>query len=102
MGFVAVMVAVGPPEAQAQGPDDLDALNHQVVQLFQSGKYAAATEIAKKSLALAERKFGPYHPQVADPLNNLAELYSAQGSPRPSRSPSAHLPSARRRSAPIT
>ena len=68
---------VGP--AQEQGPDDLDALNHQALRLRQAGKYAEATEIAKQSLALAERKFGPDHSNVAPSLNNLAFLYQNQG-----------------------
>src|SRR5262249_25245025 len=67
-----------PGPAQAQGTDDLDALK-QVVQLFQSGKYTEATEIAEGLLALAERKFSPDHPNVAILLNTLGELYRIQG-----------------------
>jgi CHAT domain-containing protein/tetratricopeptide (TPR) repeat protein len=49
------------------------------VTLFGQGKYAEATEVAKCSLALTEKKFGPEHPDVGGSLNNLAELYRAQG-----------------------
>lgn len=35
--------------------------------------------MAKKSLVLAETNAGPNHPDVATSLNNLAELYKAQG-----------------------
>ena len=63
MGHVAVMAAVGPLGAQAQAPDDLDAMNRQVVQLYQPGKYVEATDIAKRSLCGEE--FGSDHPSVA-------------------------------------
>ena len=50
-----------------------------------------------------EKALGPDHPDVAAALNNLAELYEAQGrTPRPSRSTSAHSPSTRRRWVPTT
>jgi tetratricopeptide (TPR) repeat protein/CHAT domain-containing protein len=79
MGFVALVAGIGPLRAQAQPTDDLDALNRQVVQLYQAGKYAEATALAKRSLSVTERKFGPDHPSAATVLNNLAELYRAQG-----------------------
>jgi hypothetical protein len=63
---------------QAQDPVDLDALNEQVGQLYQAGKYAEATGIAKRLLSLAERKFGPDHPDLATDLNNLATLAVVQ------------------------
>jgi CHAT domain-containing protein/tetratricopeptide (TPR) repeat protein len=79
IAFVALVASSGPTRAQAQGTDDLDALNRQVAQLYQAGKYAEATEIAKLQLAVAERKFRADHPSVAIALNNLALLYQAQG-----------------------
>jgi tetratricopeptide (TPR) repeat protein len=48
-------------------------------QLYQAGKYAEAQEIAKRALAVAERRYGLDHPNVATSLNNLAELYRNQG-----------------------
>ena len=33
----------------------------------------------KRSLAIGEKTFDPEHPEVAASLNNLAELYRAQG-----------------------
>ena len=65
--------------SQAQGANERDALNKQVVQLYQAGKYAEATEVAKRALALAERQFGPEHLDIGTPLNNLGALYWAQG-----------------------
>ncbi len=62
-----------------QAEDDLAALDAQVSDFYQEGKYSDATEIAKRSLALTEKKFGPDHPNVGNALNNLAELYRSQG-----------------------
>ena len=43
------------------------------------GKYAEVAAVAKRALAIAERKFGPYHHAVGLALNNLAEQYRNQG-----------------------
>ena len=75
----AILAGLAQPAARAQGGDDLAALNAQVIKLYQAGKYADATVIAKRSLALAEQQSGPDHPDVGTSLNNLAELYRAQG-----------------------
>ena len=74
-----VLAGVTSLPAVAQGADDLAALNAQVGKLYGEGKYAEATEIGKRSLALSERKLGPDHPNVGTSLNNLALLYQAQG-----------------------
>jgi Tetratricopeptide repeat len=63
-----LMVIASLMQARAQGTDDLDALNKQVVTLYSQGKYAEATEIAKRSLALAEKKLGPDHHTVGTSL----------------------------------
>ncbi len=65
--------------SEARGIDDLDALNKQVESLYAQGKYAEATEIAKRALALTERKFGPDDTSLATSCDDLAELYRAQG-----------------------
>jgi hypothetical protein len=41
-------------QTRAQRADDLAALNKLVVTLYGQGKYAEATEIAKRLLALVE------------------------------------------------
>ena len=43
------------------------------------GAYALAQPYLDRALALRERGLGPQHPQTAISLNNLAELYRAQG-----------------------
>jgi hypothetical protein len=42
-------------------------------------RYADAEPLYKRSLAINERALGPDHPDVALSLNNLAQLYQAQG-----------------------
>jgi hypothetical protein len=79
MVLVVCAVVVAPITAKAQQSDDLDALNRQVEQLFQAGKYSEATDIAKRELAVAERQFGPDDAKIGAALNNLAALYRAQG-----------------------
>ena len=43
------------------------------------GQYAQAEPLYKRALAIKEKALGPDHPDVATSLNNLAELYQAQG-----------------------
>src|SRR5215467_6280131 len=77
---VALWIGLGLFTAQAQQADELESLNRQVVRLYQAGKYAEATDIAKRALAIAEKTLGPDHPTVGSTLNNLAALYREQGS----------------------
>jgi tetratricopeptide (TPR) repeat protein/CHAT domain-containing protein len=58
---------------------DLDDLNRQVAELYRQGQYAKATELALRTLRLAEARFGADHRSVGRALNNLALLYRAQG-----------------------
>ena len=68
----------GATASQAQS-GEFGVLKRQVVELYRQGKYAEAAKIAKRASALAEKDFGPDHPNVAQSLNNLALLYRAQG-----------------------
>jgi tetratricopeptide (TPR) repeat protein len=72
-------MGIASSTVKAQRSDDLDTLTQQATQLFQAGKYAEATDVAQRALALAERLFGPNHTKVATALNALATLYRAQG-----------------------
>ena len=56
-----------------------DILNDEVKELYRTGKYGRAVVVAKKALEVAEENVGPYHPDVAVSLNNLALLYNNQG-----------------------
>ena len=60
-------------------PDDLSSLRGQVRQLYEAGKYAEAVPLAQRAVELAEKQFGPEHPDVATSLNNIALIYQAQG-----------------------
>ena len=54
------------------------------------GRYAEAEPFYSRALAIAEKTHGPEHPDVARSLNNLAELYRAQGlDPEARATPSA-------------
>jgi CHAT domain-containing protein/Tfp pilus assembly protein PilF len=77
--FLAFSITISSATAQTQQSDELSALNLQVEQLYQAGKYGEATDIAKRALGLAERLFGPDHADIGTALNNLALLYRRQG-----------------------
>jgi hypothetical protein len=53
--------------------------NLQANKLYQQGKYDEAIRLFKKSLAIRKQVLGAEHPDVATSLNNLAEVYLAQG-----------------------
>lgn len=55
-----------------------EKLTEQAVTLYQQGRYLAGAKVTKKALSVAQKTFGPNHPNVANSLNNLAEFYRAQ------------------------
>ena len=65
--------------SHAQTADDVAALNAELVRLYQAGRFAEATEIAERVLAIREKALGPEHRDVGSALNNLATLYRDQG-----------------------
>jgi len=79
--IVATAWAVAVPSAvpSLAQTGDAEALNKQIVQLEQAGKYAQATPLAQQLVAIYEKALGPDHPNVAMALNNLAGLYDDQG-----------------------
>ena len=54
-------------------------LSEQVFMLYHQGRYSEASELAERAVQVAEKTFGPDHPNVAQSLNDLAEIYKAQG-----------------------
>jgi len=78
LALVACLAVLALP-ALAQSAAEADALNQQAFQLYQQGKYAEATELAKRALAIREAALGPDHPDVGGALSNLAMLYRGQG-----------------------
>jgi tetratricopeptide (TPR) repeat protein len=73
VGIVLLAAASAHPQSE-----DADALSQQAEQLIQSGKYADATEVALRALALQEKASGSDHLAVAKILNALATLYRIQ------------------------
>ena len=59
--------------------DEAKAFNRQVLKLHNQGRYEDAIPIAEKVLAIREKALGPEHIDVAQGLNNLAELYRSTG-----------------------
>jgi tetratricopeptide (TPR) repeat protein len=59
--------------------DDPKALDQQVTQLIEQGKYQEAIPLAEKAVETARHVRGPKNPVTATCLNNLAELYRAMG-----------------------
>jgi tetratricopeptide (TPR) repeat protein len=59
----------------SQAGDEIDALRQQASRLSRAGKFAEAIPISRRALALAEQRFAPDHPKVADTLKDLAYLY---------------------------
>jgi Flp pilus assembly protein TadD len=83
--FVLVQRRAGsPPAALGQSSSiwdtvDAAALNQQVTQLYNQGRYSEAIPLAQRALAIREKTLGPDHSDVVFSLNNLAMLYHKQG-----------------------
>jgi tetratricopeptide (TPR) repeat protein len=65
--------------ALAQSLFEANDLNQQVIQLYNRGRSSEAIPLALRALIIREKALGPDHPDVAVSLNNLGELYRAQG-----------------------
>jgi CHAT domain-containing protein/tetratricopeptide (TPR) repeat protein len=68
-----------PSSEDANALERANALNQQVVELYQAGRYGEAIPLATEVLRIRETALGPDHPDVATSLNGLAGLYRAQG-----------------------
>jgi CHAT domain-containing protein/tetratricopeptide (TPR) repeat protein len=83
VGFIAALTAallvVEPNVGSGQNLGEAEALNRKVTELFSAGKYEEAIPLVQRVLSMGEKTFGPDHPLIATPLNNLAMLYRAQG-----------------------
>ena len=75
---LSLMVSGGLGEVVAQSADP-SALNRQMEQLYQAGRYAEAISVAERALAQTESQFGPSHLDVGNALNRLAVLFIHQG-----------------------
>src|SRR6266571_2119735 len=77
--LACALVVHGNREALAQKEENVEALQKQLTDLYQKGKYEQAIPIAKNLLEILERTRGPEHPDTAIGLNNLAMLYRNTG-----------------------
>ncbi len=72
----AIVLWVSPIQAQEAVWKSLD---REAAELYGLGDYRQAVIITRQALSVAEKTFGPDHPNVAQSLNNLAVLYLNQG-----------------------
>ena len=83
MAVLLVGTAVLSAEAQepASNPAEQqwEALQEQFDARYRVGDYAGAEQFARQALAVAERAFGPEHPNTVTSLNNLALVLRGQG-----------------------
>jgi CHAT domain-containing protein/Tfp pilus assembly protein PilF len=68
-----------PSSERTNSLERANALNQQVVELYQAGRYDEAILLAAEVLRIRETVLGPNHLDVATSLNNLALLYEVQG-----------------------
>ena len=62
---VIVLVCAMPTVGQAQGADDLAALQRQVSRLYSQGKYGEVVPLAKRYVVVARQKHGEEHAEFA-------------------------------------
>ncbi len=65
--------------ALAQQTENVEALQKQVMELSQKGKYEQAIPVSKQALKFCEKALRPEHPSTAASLNNLAVLCESMG-----------------------
>src|SRR2546430_4716942 len=65
--FLLLLLCGAPASAFAQGAE-WEALNKEVISVYQKGQYDRALVVAKKALDVAEKAVGPEHPPVATSL----------------------------------
>ena len=79
------------------------SLNNLAILYQDMGRYAEAEPLYRRSLAIGEKQLGRDHPDVANSLDNLADLYRPWAdTPRPSRSTAAAWRSGRSNSGATT
>jgi hypothetical protein len=62
-------------------PEAARLLNDAGIYLSERGRYTDAEPLYGRALTILEKALGPEHPDVAQGLNNLAELYRARKGP---------------------
>jgi hypothetical protein len=59
--------------------EQITSLNRQVAQLYQTGQYGQAIEVASRAYDLARKHLGEGHQIYATSLGNLAAMHQAVG-----------------------
>ncbi len=77
---LALFFAAPFPCARAQTPDEAEALDQQVNDLYAAGRYAEAIPLAERYVELMRARVGETHEDYAAALSNLA--HSLQGADR--------------------
>lgn len=77
VGLALLIIAILTPSAWGQSLEEASRLNNQVVELYEQGRYREAIPLAQRALAIREKALEKDHPDVAQSLNKLAELYRA-------------------------
>jgi tetratricopeptide (TPR) repeat protein len=75
VGFALALSSIG----FAQSLVEVTALNQQITQLYQQGKYSEAVPLAERALAIRQASLGSDHVEVAQSLTNLGMLYATLG-----------------------
>ena len=73
------IVAAMRGELKAEDQEKLAALDRQIQQLYEAGKYGDAAESAQKALDVVERAVGPENSRFISYLQAIADLYTAAG-----------------------
>src|SRR5215475_6586170 len=76
--IAVLLVLSGLAPALAQS-DDLAALDRQIGQLYQAGKYDEAIPVAQRLVELTRTRFGKEHRAHANALGILGDLYREKG-----------------------
>src|ERR1700737_1846913 len=76
--LAGVLLAGTASILHSQQADEANELSKKVIELYDAGQYSDAIPVAQQALAIREKALGPDHPDVANSLNNLAELYRKQ------------------------
>jgi tetratricopeptide (TPR) repeat protein len=76
---MVLLLGAVPTVVQAQGADDLTALQRQVSRLHGLGMYGEAIPLARRYVVVARQNYGEEHPRFGTAITLLADVYRAQG-----------------------
>ena len=74
-----VTAATATDPSRGQSDAELEALNRQVEELIQAGKYREAMQIAQQYVVGARQRYGEEHPENATAIGWLGRAYKQLG-----------------------